>query len=256
MIHNYHYVRIRSRIQRTKDTVSLILDKPGDFYYHEGQFIMLWIPSVNEKPFAVSDINQESIEITVRIIGDFTQKISGLTAGESIGIRGPFGRGFEFVSEKKSVIVAGGVGIASVSLLALNNPGIRLLYGSKSRDDIIFTERFSNCIYATDDGSFGRRGFITDIFMEYIQKNSVKTAYACGPEKMLCRLLEICEGNDIKLFASLERYMKCGTGICGQCAINDRITCVDGPVFEGSVLKGLSEFGRIRYNKAGQKESI
>lgn len=256
MIHKYNYVRIKQKIQRTDDVISLILEKPDDFYYHPGQFIMLWVPEVNEKPFAVSDIAQDSIEITIRAIGEFTLKVSELREGEGAGIRGPFGRGFELVSRNDSAIVAGGVGIACMSLLALNNPAIPLLYGSRSRRDIIFPRRFQNCIYATDDGSLGEKGFITDIFREYAGNNRLKSVYACGPEKMLQVLLDICRKLDIKLYASLERYMKCGVGICGQCAIDDRITCIDGPVFDDISLSKLREFGKYKYNKSGQREEI
>lgn len=256
MIHKYYYVKIIESIRHTEDVISIISERPADFYYHPGQFIMLWIPSINEKPFAVSNIKEGSLEITVRIIGEFTKEIAGLKPGDKIGIRGPFGRGFNLVTEEDSIIVAGGVGIASLSLLALNYPSIPLLYGSRSQADIIFPDRFRNCIYATDDGSYGEKGLITDIFKKTASEFNVRRVYACGPEKMLYNLYIICRESGIRMFASLERYMKCGIGICGQCVIDDRITCIDGPVFDDRELSDMKEFGRIRYNKAGQRERI
>lgn len=256
MIHKYNSVMVKDNISRTDDVISLIISRPENFSYSPGEFIMVWVPSVNEKPFAVSSLNEDSLEITIRIIGDFTKHILQLKKGDMIGIRGPFGNGFCNISADESLIVTGGVGIACMSLLALKYPEIPLLYGSKTKDDIIFPDRFNNCIYATDDGSYGKKGLITDIFADYIKDNNIKTVYSCGPEKMLYSLYLKCRELDIRLYASLERYMKCGVGVCGQCALDDMITCIDGPVFDDETLSSLKEFGKIRYNKAGQRENI
>lgn len=256
MIHNYYFAGIIDIVKRTENTMSLITDRPPDFYYHPGQFIMLWRPGHDEKPFAVSMTQKDRMEITFKIAGEFTRGLSHLSKNDNIGIRGPFGNGFNRVIPEESLIIAGGVGIASISQLSLDYPEILLLYGSRTRNDIIFTDRFSNCIYSTDDGTYGKKGLITDIFREHLKSGHIRTVYSCGPEKMLYNLMLICRENKVRLFASLERYMKCGIGVCGQCVMDDRVTCIDGPVFDDDALIRSREFGKIRYNKAGQQEPV
>mgnify|MGYP001573243476 FL=1 len=112
-------------------------------------------------------------------------------------------------------------------------------------------------IVTTDDGSYGRKGFTTDILGEVLSKNKkIKIVYTCGREIMMKRVFEICKKHKRECEASLERMMKCGFGICGACMINDRIVCMDGPIFNSKQLSKLSEFGKFARLKSGRNVTI
>ena len=111
---------------------------------------------------------------------------------------------------------------------------------------------------ATDDGSFGKKGFTTDVLKEILEnkKNKIKIVYTCGPEMMMKKIFELCEKHNIECEASLERYMACGYGVCGKCMINDKICCIDGPVFNSRQLRQMNEFGNFARLKSGRKVTI
>src|SRR3989344_4249407 len=155
--------------------------------------------------------------------------------GDKIGIRGPYGTPFSI--KKDACVVAGGVGIASVSTLidALKNPVI--VYGARSKEHLIYLKRYKSkkMILCTDDGSFGRKGFTTDALDEVLSQNKkIKVVYTCGPEVMMKKVFEICNKHKVECEASLERYMACGFGVCGKCMINDKICCIYRPVFNSN----------------------
>ena len=112
-------------------------------------------------------------------------------------------------------------------------------------------------LLTTDDGSFGRKGFTTDVLEEFLSKNKYKKiVYTCGPELMMKKVFEICNKYKVECEASLERYMACGFGICGKCMVNDKIVCVDGPIFNSKQLSKLSEYGKFARLKSGRKVNI
>lgn len=217
-----------------------------------GQFIMVWMPGVDEKPFALSYNNA----VTIECKGIFTKKTCYLKKGDKIGIRGPYGNGFKI--KKNALVVAGGLGIASLAGLIdkLNSPEI--IIGAKSKKELLFVKRFKNkkLNIATDDGSSGFKGFTTELMEEILNKKKFKVVYTCGPEIMMKKVFELCEKNNIECQASLERYIKCGLGVCGECAINDKLVCKDGPVFNSKQLRELNEFGKFARLKSGKKVSL
>ena len=111
-------------------------------------------------------------------------------------------------------------------------------------------------ITTTDDGSFGLKGYTTDALNDVIKNNKIKIVYTCGPEIMMEKIVEICDQNNIEVEASLERYMSCGFGICGKCTVNDKIICVDGPIFNSKQLKEMPEFGKFARLKSGKKVTL
>lgn len=222
-----------------------------------GQFIMAWIPRVDEKPMAVSYLRRGEFGFTSHAIGRFTNFLDKLKRGDKIGIRGPYGTFFS--QSENSCVVGGGVGMASLSTLidALKNPVI--INGARSKDHIIYVKRFKkkNMIPVTDDGSYGRKGFTTDILSEVLSDNKkITIVHTCGPEMMMKKIFEICEKNGVQCEASLERYMACGFGVCGKCMMGERICCIDGPIFSSSQLAKLSDFGSFARLKSGRKVSL
>ena len=222
-----------------------------------GQFVMVWIPGLDEKPMAVSYCNKKEFAFTSQAIGKFTNSLDALKKGVKVGIRGPYGSCFS--AKDNSIVVGGGVGMASLSTLidVLKNPII--INGARSKEHLIYLKRYNNrnIITATDDGSFGRKGFTTDVLDEVLSKNKkIRIVYTCGPEIMIKKVFEICNKHRVECEASLERYMACGFGICGKCMIDDKICCIDGPVFGSKHLRLMSEFGNTARLKSGKKVTL
>jgi len=215
-----------------------------------GQFVMVWIPGIGEKPFALSYINGEQA-ITVEKKGKTTSAMFKLKKGDRIGLRGPYGNSFR--PDIDACIVAGGLGLAPLAPLIELMPSSYVIYGAKAKGDFIFSKRFRNMDCCTDDGSFGFRGFVSERLSEVLKKKKFRTVFCCGPEPMIKEVLRVCEIHNVPMAASLERYMKCGFGICGSCAIGDYLVCKDGPIFSSEKLKSIEEFGSFARLKSGRK---
>ena len=229
-------VAIKKIVQETPSIKTYYLDylmeaKPG-------QFAMAWIPGLDEKPFTLTASGKECA-ITVRCKGKFTRAMCGLKEGDKIGIRGPYGNGFSFDKVKKACIVAGGCGAAPILLLAeqLKEKGaeISIILGASTGSECLFKERLeknTNELYiTTDDGSLGEKGFATAVLERLLKKEKFDLVFCCGPEGMMKAVFEACEKSGVECQLNLERYMRCGFGICGACALGKWLVCKDGPVF-------------------------
>jgi len=223
-----------------------------------GQFYMLWIPGLDSKPYAVSYFKKNEIGFTSMAIGKFSNAFDKLIVGDKIGLFGPYGNSFSI--KKNSCVVAGGIGISSVSTLIDKLKSPTIIYGVRKKDYLIYLKRFKekNINITTDDGSFGRKGYTTEILEEFLMENrgKIKIVYTCGPEIMMKKVLDLCNKYNVDYEASLERYMACGYGICGKCMINDKITCIDGPVFNSKQLIDMFEFGKYARLKSGKKVTL
>jgi dihydroorotate dehydrogenase electron transfer subunit len=220
---------------------------------------MIWIPGVDEVPMSVSSIKQDVKGITFRNIGDATQALYRLRKGDQIGVRGPYGNGFTLTG-KRPLFVGGGTGIGMLVPLVEQARRKKLkstvILGVKTKDELFFEDRFhqigATVLVSTDDGSVGYQGFASELAKDIIKKERIDAVYTCGPEQMMRSLLSFCK--TILFQASLERYMKCAIGICGQCCIGRGLrVCVDGPIFDGTTLKKVQDFGVYRRDAAGRK---
>tara|TARA_B100000315_G_C14484371_1_gene544466 strand:- start:6 stop:791 length:786 start_codon:yes stop_codon:yes gene_type:complete len=247
-------IEIRKVVQESKGDKSF-------FFKHQlnckpGQFIMVWLPGEDEKPMAVSYINKNEFAFTSQSIGTFTNALDKLKKGDKLGIRGPYGNSFSI--KGNACVVGGGVGMASVSTLIdkLKNPVI--INGARTKEHLVYLKRYKGkkMIVTTDDGSFGRKGFTTDVLKEVLSDGKIKIVHTCGPEIMMKKVLDICNKHNVECEASLERMMKCGFGVCGACMCNDKLVCQDGPVFNSSQLDKMSEFGNFKRLKNGRKKRI
>ncbi|MFB6282777.1 MAG: dihydroorotate dehydrogenase electron transfer subunit [Halobacteria archaeon] len=208
-----------------------------------GEFGMFWIPGVDEVPmsFAYPD------GITVRGIGEATRAINSLEPGDRLGVRGPFGTTFEPPDKGDDVvIVGGGTGMAPVALLteeaSMAGADVTTLIGAATEEELIFEGRLSehaDVRVATEDGSKGHEGYVTELLDDHRDADYVAS---CGPEPMMAKVLDRYDSSRVQV--SLERYMKCGIGICGSCCIDDTGSpvCTDGPVYRGTEVEG-GEFG-------------
>ena len=234
----------------------------GSIEHLPGQFVMVWIPGIGEKPFVPMKTEGE-ISLVIREKGNFTKKLCGLEKGAMIGIRGPLGKGFTTKGVKKALLVGGGVGAAPLARLAeelkRNKCRVDTITGARCGEQVILSGIFRKCgnlCIATDNGGTGKKANAVDMLAEFAGKEKYDLVYVCGPEIMMKKALEYCLKNKINAEFSLERFMKCGMGICGQCAFDDLLVCKDGPVFDAKQLAKSKEFGKFAYNKAGKKVTI
>ncbi len=242
------------------DIKTIYLDYEAEF--SPGQFYMLWLPGADEKPFVFSK-NGKMSAITVRMKGPFTKKMFTLKPGDIIGVRGPYGKGFNLEKIRRACIVAGGIGAAPTITLAeglkKKRARVEIILGAKKGEELLFEKRFKRTgeLYiTTDDGSKGRKCSCTDVLDELLKKKKFDAVYGCGPELMLEKVFRICEKRKANCQLSLERYMRCGFGVCGQCIIDGWLVCKDGPVFDSKQLRKLKEFGKFAYLKSGRKVSL
>ncbi len=257
-----------SGLMKTYPIKKIIEHGPGvkSFYFEQafealpGQFVNLWIPGVDEKPFSVSLVADGLIEISVKAYGRFTKEIMKRKEGDLLGIRGPFGHGFSL--KENSLLIGGGIGIAPLRRLAqeLSDLGMRFvsLLGSATEHELIFKSAFqesSTCYFYTDDGSFGQKGLVTENLLQIIRDEKIEHIYAAGPEIMFVKVKELIDPLNIPYEFCMERYMKCGIGICGQCVLDDSgiRLCVEGPVLNQDDLKGITELGLVHRNASGRR---
>jgi dihydroorotate dehydrogenase electron transfer subunit len=201
-----------------------------------GQFVMAWLPGVDEKPFSLVDA--DPLTLTAARVGPFTEKLHQLGIDDRIWVRGPLGRGFELVGENL-LLVGGGYGVAPLAFLSRRareaGREVTAVIGAQTKDDLIFESRFAGLgcrvVAATEDGSAGVRGLAACVADDLLSCSGFDAVYACGPEAMLDRLAEICMALHIPCQLSREGYMRCGLGICGSCQRDGMLVCRDGPVF-------------------------
>ncbi|MFX1567232.1 MAG: dihydroorotate dehydrogenase electron transfer subunit [Promethearchaeota archaeon] len=242
-----------------------------------GQFVMVWLPGIDEIPMSISNCdNNGNWSITVKNVGDCTKAMYNLNIGDYIGVRGPLGNHFEIPNDnsKKIFLIGGGIGMAPLKFLStyLTERNIKhiIIEGAKIHDDLIFIEYFKESktnyreiFYCTDDGSYGIKGITSDVFNEnvnqcYEKELSNLVVYSCGPEKMLYKLFQICQDYNLEFYASLERIMRCGCGLCGLCALDPLglLVCKDGPIFNSETLKKIQDFGKYQRDFTGKKISL
>jgi len=227
-----------------------------------GQFVMVWVPGVDEFPMSVSYPGMD-FGVTYQIVGEGTKALAQRLPGERIGIRGPYGNGYT-LEGRKVLAVAGGTGTASlapfIESAVKGGAAVTAVLGAKTSKDLLFEDRCARAgatvRVSTDDGSKGFKGLATDLARKTLDAGRFDAIYTCGPERMVAGLVPLARRHNIGMFASLERLMKCGIGICDSCALDGLHVCRDGPVFPLDVLERSEEFGRTRLDPTGTKVPI
>ena len=222
------------RIQENPKTITLVLDLA--LAARPGQFCMLWLPGVDEKPFSIA--GPDPLMFTVARIGPFSDALHGLKIGDSLWVRGPFGTGWT-AGPGRALLVGGGYGAAPLYFLArvLRDAGavVEVALGAQTSRDLLFIDRFAGLgvptTTATEDGSAGSTGQVTAITASLLGSGRFDRVCACGPRGMLAALEALCGALHVPAELSHEAYMRCGVGICGSCEHEERLVCRDGPVF-------------------------
>ncbi|MGC8655729.1 MAG: dihydroorotate dehydrogenase electron transfer subunit [Thermoplasmata archaeon] len=213
-----------------------------------GQFLMIWVPGIKEVPMSISSMDR-GLEITFKVYGEATKKLSEMNVGDRIFYRGPYGKPYpEPVG--KTAYVAGGTGLASLKSLIKKHGG-DVYIGARNKDELFLLD--GNFHISTDDGSMGFHGNVVDLFLS--TGKVYDTIYVCGPEIMMKNFYDRAGRKYGKnVYFSLERLMKCGIGICDSCSINGFRVCRDGPVFSYDEILKMDEFGVKRRTESGKIE--
>ncbi|MCF2664060.1 sulfide/dihydroorotate dehydrogenase-like FAD/NAD-binding protein [Oscillibacter valericigenes] len=215
-----------------------------------GQFIILRVDEMGERiPITINDYNPEkgTVTIIVQTVGATTEKLKRLNEGDCLqDFVGPLGKATETEGKKKVCVVGGGVGcaIAYPVLKKFHDDGaeVHAIVGFRSEDLVILEEDFKKSsdklIVCTDDGSYGRKGLVTDALKELIEAgNQYDEVFAIGPMIMMKFVSKTTEPYGIPTTVSMSPIMIDGTGMCGGCRLavggEMKFACVDGPDFDG-----------------------
>jgi dihydroorotate dehydrogenase electron transfer subunit len=248
----------RMRVMRTESAGEngVILTLDGNLPAQPGQFAMIWLPGVEERPLSIA--NDAPLTLAVAAVGPFTRALWALTAGAPLWVRGPYGRGFPEMSGRH-LLVGGGSGAAGLSLLArrlrARGQDVAVVLGARNKGSLMLEGEFHSlgCVVrlATDDGSMGLRGTALEAVGDLLESDWPDAIYACGPEPMLRALADSPVGQRKPLWVSLERTMKCGLGVCGNCHCGDHLVCADGPVFDHATYQQMRALEADRVGGAG-----
>jgi dihydroorotate dehydrogenase electron transfer subunit len=229
------------------DASRLLLDVPDWPGHRPGQFAMLGLDPERRhrdpllpRPMAMYRRDGAKLEFRFKVVGRGTRIMSELRPGERVSVLGPLGNGFPPL-EGRAILVGGGTGIASLYELARDaRTRPKVLLGGRTRADILGLDDFAalpiDLEIATDDGSLGQRGLVTDL----LKPAPDAVVYACGPTPMMRRAHEIAAAAGARCHVSLENPMACGFGVCLGCVVKTptgfRYTCTHGPVFDAATL--------------------
>ena len=259
--------KLENIIEESPTIKTLVLRPSEKFNFATGQFIELSIPGVGEAPFtpSSSQFETQTIDVTIMRAGRLTEKLHKLVPGETLGLRGPYGKGYpiEKFFDKEVLILGGGVGMAPLRSFLLTLIAqikkfkkITLAYGARTPEDIIYKPLFPEwqkiagleILRSVDKCSIGpwseTVGVVTCL-LDQIKpdlKNSV--AVVCGPPIMIkfgtMKLLEVGFKPE-NIYLSMEQAMSCGLGKCGRCQLGNFFVCKDGPVFTYDQIKDLPD---------------
>jgi dihydroorotate dehydrogenase electron transfer subunit len=245
--------KLQEKIFKLTLSSSLVSDKA-----RPGNFVHVKVNSTDSpllrRPFSIHGVDKDkrNFEILFKVVGEGTAILSQKSPGDTLDLLGPIGNSFSLPAKGREVIlVAGGMGIAPLWFLftrlagRLSPENLTVLLGAKSKEELLYADRLKDTqaklIIATDDGSAGRKGLITEVFLKETKRKGCDpkklAVYSCGPHKMLKRMSQIAKSMDISCQISLETHMACGVGACWGCVVKENTetykrVCVDGPVFD------------------------
>jgi len=273
-------VPVVEQVRLARDTYRLRLEAPElarDVV--PGQFFMIRSPGITNpllgRPFALYDTwldrsgNPAGIDVAYLVVGKMTSLMSSWRPGDRVEVWGPLGNGFPMAGAARLVLVAGGIGNTPFPAVAREALGLRR-YGDRSSSHRLAADRICFCYgvrsaeyfsgledfaalgidvrLATDDGSRGHKGFVTDLVAKVLSEETAGNAtyiYCCGPEPMMHGVAQLAARHHVPCWLSLETPMACGFGACFSCVTrvkqpdgtwDYRRTCVEGPIFRAEEL--------------------
>ena len=269
--------KIIGKQEECDDTFTFFIELPvKNKIAKPGQFIMLWVPGVDEHPIGVAGYEDDVLELGIAKMGIGTSAMLDKKIGDFVGIRGFYGKSFQPPKNVNHLLIGGGFGMTPLKFLTKNliekndSLSVQVFEGARTKSKLMYLDWlqdlhekgkiiFNVC---TDDGSFGYKGFPTVALEKFLEESdSSSVLYVAGPERMMKVIFEIGKKyeNVIDMQMSLaDRYMRCGFGICSYCTVDPtgwRI-CVDGPIFNTKQLEQISDFGAYRRLETGEKQRI
>jgi dihydroorotate dehydrogenase electron transfer subunit len=272
-------VRVIENVQLARDTYRIRFECPAIARrIVPGQFLMLRLADCNDpllaRPLALYDTvldaagQPSAIDVVYLTLGKMTHRLASYRPGDGLEVWGPLGNGFPVVATDHLIMVAGGIGQTPFKALGQEYLGSRrygdpprhvprakrvsLCYGVRTTDLAAGVPDFEaagiNVQLSSDDGSVGRRGFVTDLLRGLLEESvgDDRLVVCCGPEPMMHAVAEICAASQTRCYASLETPMACGIGICFSCVTKVRQpdgswdwkrTCVEGPIFDAAKIE-------------------
>jgi len=249
-------------LDETATIKTLVLSPAEPMDFKAGQFVQLTLPGVGEAPFTPSSspLESERIEITILKTGTVTDKFHEVQVGQTLGLRGPFGKGYpvEKLQGKEVLLIGGGVGLAPLRALILkliaelkSIKRMSIKYGARCMEELLYVGQYEKwtenpkvdltcTIDRPQAGWEGRTGVVTTLLKEVDIDRANSFCFACGPSVMLkfttFALLE--EGfSPEQIYLSMNRRMSCGMGLCGRCNIGPYYLCKDGPDVNYALIK-------------------
>jgi dihydroorotate dehydrogenase electron transfer subunit len=272
-------VRVIQNVQVARDTFRVRFECPAiAARIIPGQFLMLRLAGMNDpllgRPLALYDMVRDpsgtpwAIDVVYLVLGRMTKRLAEFRAGSELDIWGPLGNGFPALKTDQLIMVAGGIGQTPFLAVGQEFLGRRaygsdrgtaagarratLCYGVRSADYLAGVDDFRaagiDVRLSSDDGSVGRRGFVTELLREVLDQTAAgeRIVMCCGPEPMMHAVAKLCEEHNTRCLVSLETPMACGIGICFSCVSRIRQpeggwdykrTCVEGPIFDAQKIE-------------------
>jgi len=260
--------KVRDETYDTKTFTLRFRDRPGGngFHYQPGQFLELSVFGYGEAPFCIasSPTRPGVLETTVRRTGQLTDHLHQMGKGDEVGIRGPFGNGFDVLaaSGRDLLFVAGGIGLPPLRSLIWNvldhrerYGRVTILYGARTPPDLVYKDELEEwgkrsdvellvTVDVAQKGWTGNVGVVPVLFQKVTLHPETTLAYVCGPPIMIRFVVRDLLARGFKeeaVISTLERMMQCGIGKCNHCTIGHRYVCRDGPVFNYRQIAELVE---------------
>lgn len=243
---------IREKTRLSPNVTRLVVDAPRIAEVRRpGQFVIVRrAPGAERIPLTITDADRArgTITLVIQAVGKSTHDLVDLDVGDAISdVAGPLGRPTELLASGHAVCVGGGVGTAVVWPIAqaLARSGVRVtsIIGGRSEEWVILEGELRTAgevVVCTDDGSYGRQGFVTTALDEVCRREAVDRVYAVGPVPMMRACAEVTRPLDVPTIVSLNSIMLDGTGMCGGCRVSvdghSLYACVDGPEFDGHTV--------------------
>lgn len=263
---------IIDRAQLSPTVTRLVVSAPRIAQVRQaGQFVIVRLGEGAERiPLTIADADPDAgtITLVIQAAGKSTMDLAALQVGEAIrDVAGPLGKATDLIDHGRAICVGGGVGTGVVHPIAqaLHAAGasVTSIIGGRSREWVIFEEelrRYGDVVVCTDDGSYGRHGFVTDALKDELDRGGVDHVYAVGPVPMMRAVSQLTYRYEVPTVVSLNAIMVDGTGMCGGCRVTvggtTHYACVDGPEFDGHQVDFGMLADRLTTYRTFEREAV
>jgi ferredoxin--NADP+ reductase len=263
---------IIDRAQLSPTVTRLVVSAPRIAKVRQaGQFVIVRLGEGAERiPLTIADADPDAgtITLVIQAAGKSTMDLAALEVGGAIrDVAGPLGKATDLIDHGRAICVGGGVGTGVVHPIAqaLHAAGasVTSIIGGRSREWVIFEDelrRYGDVVVCTDDGSYGRHGFVTDALKDELDRGGVDHVYAVGPVPMMRAVSQLTYRYEVPTVVSLNAIMVDGTGMCGGCRVTvggtTRYACVDGPEFDGHQVDFGMLADRLTTYRSFEREAV